>query len=255
MTRSQQTPFFILIQFAIFCFLNSFSAAACEKTISVSAGANWPPYSYYENEAYKGLDIEIVEHVLLKADFCWDYVVYPSSSRAFLEFKKGNVDLIFAASFVESRAEYASFSAPYRTEVMTLFTQPDNPKEIRLTNETTVAVNRGSYYGALFQRYIEDCQSCIVETNLVAERINLVRLNRVDFAIEELLSGLYLINKHGISDAVMETNVTINHNPVHFMLNPEVFNQQEVESLNQAIETSDEFIRELVEKYYAQSRS
>ncbi|MFD2167163.1 substrate-binding periplasmic protein [Thalassotalea euphylliae] len=228
-------------------------AHTCEKTLTVSAATNWPPLSSLENNRYQGLDIEILEYVLTKAHYCWTYVAYPSSSRAFNELSKGHVDVIFAASYNEKRASYAKFTTPYRYEIMQLFTHADIAENAPLSKQSTIAINRGSYYGANFEKYRAECPSCVVETNLVSERLNLVKLKRVDFAVEELLSGNHLINKQGISALVRATNTTVNSNPVHLMLNPQIFNEEELAKLNRAIEQSDSKIVELVEKYHNQS--
>ncbi|KTF13529.1 substrate-binding periplasmic protein [Pseudoalteromonas sp. H105] len=227
----------------------SAKAFACEKTIKISAASKWPPFSYTENGIQKGLDIEIIELVLSKAGICWEYIVYPSSSRALNELKHGRVDLIFAASFTEERSDYAIFSLAYRIEQMQLFENTNNAKTWGKSKNIVFAVNRGSYYGALFKKYVSDCYACVVETNHLNERINLVKKKRVDFAIEEYLAGSYFIIKNGMSDFVRPTNIMINSNPVYYMLNTQRFSKREVNILNDAIKNSDAEIAELIEKY------
>lgn len=222
---------------------------ACDKTLSISVAKDWPPFSYREQGAYKGLDIEITERILKSINYCWRYYSYPSSSRALLELKKGNIDLIFAASYSQERASYATYSKAYRYEVMQLFSNTKYDKETSYTRDSLIAINRGGYYGENFADYMNNCSECIVEVNLASERINLVSMGRVDFAAEELLAGIYIINQNKLNQFVQPTNITINSNPVYYMLNPARFDAQDVKKLNKAIESNDEAINQLVETY------
>ena len=116
-----------------FIFLNltvSPMSFACTKTVTISASINWPPISYLKNNTFHGLDIDILNHVLPKAGLCWNYVHYPSSSRSLKELKKGNVDILFAASITKEREKYAVYSAPYRDEVMQLFAHTKNQQKL-----------------------------------------------------------------------------------------------------------------------------
>lgn len=66
---------------------------ACEQKIRISAAKDWPPYSYINNGGFSGLDIDIIEMILSDINLCWEYVSFPSSSRAFQEFKKTTLTL------------------------------------------------------------------------------------------------------------------------------------------------------------------
>ena len=223
---------------------------ACDKTISISVARDWPPFSYHDQGTYKGLDIEITERILKSINYCWRYYSYPSSSRALMEMKKGNIDLIFAASYSQERAAYATYSAAYRYEVMQLFASTNHDQDESFNNDSILAINRGAFYGENFNNHLKNCSECVIETNLAVERINLVKKGRVDFAVEELLAGIYIINQQKLNQYVQPINTTINSNPVYYMLNPERFNKLEVEKLNKAIEQNDEAINKLVESYH-----
>lgn len=240
----------IISLFLVLYIVISSRAIACDKTISISVARDWPPFSYYDEGTYKGLDIEITERILKSINYCWRYYSYPSSSRALMEMKKGKIDLIFAASYTQGRAAYATYSAAYRYEVMQLFASTNHDQDETFNDGSIIAINRGGYYGENFDNYLKNCSDCVVETNLAAERINLVRKGRVDFAAEELLAGIFIINQQKLHQFVQPTNTTINSNPVYYMLNPERFNAEEVEKLNKAIQQNDEAINKLVESYH-----
>ena len=120
---------------------------------------------------------------------------------------------------------------------------------LALSTKSVIAVNRGSYYGDLFNQFKEHCGNCVVETNFTDERINMIKLNRVDFAIEELLAGNHLIKKLNISEYVEATPITINRNPVYLMLNPNTFNENDIKRLNKAILQSTNEINNLINSY------
>lgn len=224
---------------------------ACEKTLQVSAEDNWPPYSYKQDEMYKGLDIDIIEMILKKADLCWEYLYFSSSGRALLELKKGNIDLIFAASFTAQRSEFADFSFPYREEIMQLFTHTENTKKPQLADHYIFAINRGGFYGSQFKEFQAKCLQCIVGTNLATERFGLLKFKRVDFAVEDILTGSYLIKNKGLFSFIKNTHLIVHRNPIHLMLKKNLLNEQEFNKLNLAIQNSLPEINKLVNAYSA----
>ncbi|GEA10563.1 transporter substrate-binding domain-containing protein [Alteromonas sp. KUL49] len=241
--------FYLTLTFAAFTEVNAVEGE-CKKTLVVSVAQEWPPFSYLEDDEFKGLDIEIVELVLRNANYCWNYVYYPSSTRSLIELKKGNVDLIFAASYTSERADYAFYSEAYRFETMQLFGRIGQIAKSTLEAGSTIAVNRGSHYGNDFERYRQECEECIVDTNTASERFALVDRGRVDFAIEESIAGDYIIDKAGLTGSIVPTSVTINRSPVHFMLSKKQLTFLELDHLNQVIGNSHNEINSIVIKYH-----
>lgn len=234
---------------------------SCEKTLTVSANKNWPPYSYHENGTEVGLEIEILSNLLEAQNLCAKYVNYPSSSRAFAEFKKGEVDLIFAASMSKSRQSFAQYSAPYRREIMALFVSHKNlaelpvdisgiPASFGFLKNKVVALNRGSIYGELFEAYRNTAKHSIIETNHALERLNLVKHGRVDAAIEDSLSGLYLLQSHDLHGFVMLSDIVVNDDNVYYMIAPGVFSESELAQFNQAIHNHTKQNEQLIQRYF-----
>lgn len=235
-----------------------FYAAACDRTLNVSVSDSWPPYSFKNGSEYEGLDIEILNLLLKHNNLCANFFVYPSSSRAFEEFKKGNVDLIPAATFSQKRRAYSEFSITYRNEVMGLFhnAKSDKTKAIvtqldkidsplSLLNESTVLVNRGSYYGAAFEQFSSNCKDCVVYLNQTEQRFKLLQSKRVDFVVEDALTGGYFKYQ---KDVVL-TPVLINKSPTYFMLRPGFFNEQELQAFNLSIINNRYEINAILKKY------
>jgi len=241
----------ILSTFLLFASLSQ----ACVKTLKVSVPYNWPPYAYKVGNEYKGLDIEILQLVLKEADLCWEYVNYPSSARAFTELSKGNVDLLFAASWSKERELLADYTVPYREESMMLFTHNDNERQFSFDEKSTIAINRGGFYGDKFSRYQANCPECIMEISLSKQRFFLLNNKRVDFVIEDELAGQHSMLNSNLHADIRLTDTEIHRNNVYYMVNKDVLGEAAKARLNQAIKDNDEEINRLIKTYrqkYAQ---
>ncbi|MBQ4878370.1 transporter substrate-binding domain-containing protein [Pseudoalteromonas luteoviolacea] len=242
----------------------SYAQSECDKTLRVSTSGNWPPYSQRIDGQYVGLEVEIVELVLREAGFCWQYVELPSSSRAFKQFQENLVDIIPAASFTQPRRKYAEFSLPYRQEVMQLFAHTKNKREFNTSKNVStpalllnfgdnlIAVSRGSVYGEHFANFRRLCEDCVVETNFADERFNLVKKERVEYAVEDYLTGAYLLQKPEYEGMVKPTSIRIYENSIHYMLRPGMLTEKQLQRFNLAIIKSSKKIALLVDDYQSQ---
>lgn len=222
---------------------------SCAETLKISVADRWPPYSYLENGTYKGLDIDILELLLTKADLCWEYFSYPSSARAFKELKNRRIDLIFAASWNRERESFASFSLPYRNETMVVFSHIGQEKEFDFNSKSTVAVNRGSFYGNKFSDYRAQCDDCIVEVNLTLQRFALLQNKRVDFSIEDELTGIQALNYGNFYNITKRSNSVIHRNNVYYMLGLNEKGNMARGRINRAIKELDSDIGQIIRSY------
>ena len=134
-----------------------------------------------------------------------------------------------------------------------MFTRRDHPKPWDMSPRATFAVNRGSIYGEQFKQLTEQCNNCIVHTNLAEERLLMLQKRRVDYAVEDLLSGIYLLQKLNLNSELTVTETAVNTNLVFFMLNHNTLNSQQIDKINEAIRIKKPAIKALVLKY--QNRS
>lgn len=235
-----------------------FYSFACERTLLVSASSTWVPYSYTVGEKFKGLDIEILELILTKNNFCWEYIVFPSSSRAFTELEKGDVDLIFGATYTQERSSFAAFSTAYRDEKMIFFYNDKNQhnkdliKNLTTSNspysllsKSLIAKNRGSYYGESFENFKKECSSCLLELSLAKKRFMLLSTDRVDFVVEDYLTGLYL----QVAKNIMPGRFIVNKSPTHYMFRKRLFDDKALEKFNSTIRNSEKEIAQIISKY------
>lgn len=233
----------------IFIFTFSSQSFACDKNISVSAAGGWPPYSLKTENGFVGVDIDILNTVFNKAGYCLTYVVFPSSARGFAELKKGTVDVIFAASWTPERQKIGHFSAPYRKEYLSSFTNITNDAQFQYNKDKVIAVNRGSVFGQKFSMFKKECSHCVIEVSNTNQRLSLLKSKRVDYAIEDLFSGLYLMQKSEFKGYIKLDNEAFHVNHVHYLLNKKTFSPDMVKRLNRAISTSDEEISQLLTKH------
>lgn len=221
--------------------LFSFTTLACEKTINVSVGASYPPFSYKTADGtYDGIDILYVGKVLKKAGFCSSFLAMPSTMRTIRMMKQNVVDMTFGASYTDERSEFAFFSIPYREEKSVLFTRNEmdnvgvNSISDAVSFEHIVSINKGAYFGEEVEKLRGTKQAFLVEINDLSQRFNLLDRGRVDYVLEDLVTGNAIIEKNKYKN-IVETNVLVYSTNLHFMLNRQTITPQEVIKINRAI--------------------
>ncbi|MDK1288048.1 substrate-binding periplasmic protein [Pseudoalteromonas umbrosa] len=230
--------FFLLI--LVSNFANSAPNCISEKKVGI--GGSWPPYITYENDVPNGVDIEITKLVFEKANLCIQFLRLPSSARGLVELYKGFIDVLPSASFNRERAENAHFTKPYRRERMRLFTRLELPPVKSLTElfaaEYTFVTNPGAYYGEELRQILQIpwYQQRLAEVASASRRMELVNKRRIDFLIEDEYSGYYYINRLGYDQLRLHSYI-VNDNAIHFMLSRINFTEKEIESINNAIES------------------
>ncbi|TAP35159.1 transporter substrate-binding domain-containing protein [Alteromonas sp. KUL42] len=227
--------FVILMVGCQVCNANTYEDS-CAVTLRISVLDDWPPYSW-KNEAgeYQGIDVDFVTSVFSKLGFCWAYNTYPSSTRAFRELQKGNVDVIFAASYSEERAQWSTFSVPYRVEDMRVVRHISDKSTNWSNSNSTIVVNRGGYYGELFEQFKEQCSTCVYESNAAYERLNMVQNKRVRYALEDYAATTYIKKQHNLEE-IEVSGETIHSSDIFLMLRPDALTSEQLELLNRQLE-------------------
>jgi polar amino acid transport system substrate-binding protein len=234
---------------------------ACELNLTVGINEDWPPYVVKTKGNFEGLEVDILDLVLERASFCANFTEIPSSSRAFREFSDNKIDLIFAASLNEARQSYAKFSVSYREEEMRLFRPKNTPSFVNsdidsfaeldpaLFLNSIIAVNRGSIYGEVFDTFRKNFDKSIVETNLARQRFDLLKKHRVDYSVEDRVTGLALLSEAEYANDVTGTKIVVHKNPIYYMLRPGVMTNEQIQKFNQSIQDSQLKIDQLIKRY------
>lgn len=237
------------------------NAMACQLTLKVSLNEDWSPYVVNSGEEFNGLEIEILNLIFKRVDFCAKYIVLPSSTRAFKELIEDRLDLILGASFTEERASFANFSERYRDEEMLLFRATNQPLldfsintpffelDPLLFKNTRIAVNRGSKFGGEFDAFIKQYANQIAETTLSRQRFDLLKIGRVDYAVEDRLTGYALMSEAGYAGQIVSTGIVVHKNPIFYMLRPGVLTTAKMNIFNQSIIDSQPQIEQLINSY------
>ena len=228
---------------------------ACEQTLKVGIGQPWPPYVFKGERTLSGIDIDITRLVLKKAGFCSQFVLLPSSIRGLVELKKGTVDVLPAASYSDDRAKYSHFSLPYRRERMRLFWY-ENSAFIKhdlqhlMHSSKTFVINSGGYYGEEFAQLSQqaDYKNLIVPVKMINQRLLMLKAKRVDFMIDDEVSGLYLMAQKNITGISLHPYI-VNDNPIHFMFSNKTVNTAQSQKIDDAIKQLETPITEIIDNY------
>ena len=234
---------------------NNFSA---NNIIRVGSGHVLAPFHYFKEGKPTGLDIEIIKLVFAKAGFCFVYVSTPSSARSMQEMKQGRIDMLFSASYTAQRGEFSYFSIPYRDETIAIFWQPtpntkiDNLTNLQamLDNKLRGVINLGGYYGAEVTNLLKDKNKQLHQVNSIARRMKMLLAKRVDFIIEDEISGKYYLKQHHITTMKMHPYL-VNQDHVAFMFSKKTFSQKQLTRINNAIKACKDDIARIVKRYKA----
>lgn len=179
----------------------------------------------------------------------------PSSTRAMIELEKGNIDLLYAASFTENRKKIALFSEPYRNETLRLFWYPQ--KNLKLQNAPLSSLlsrlvgvsHSGGFLGKQAESMLDNANIYRVPT--IEQRMKMLKYQRADFTIEDELAGIFYIQniqKKDIDKMSLHRNV-IYQNKVSLMFSRKTVNEKTVAKINHTIKTYQKQLDEIVKHY------
>lgn len=225
--------------------LSSCDVFACFKTLKVGTNeTNWAPYLI----TFVGAEVDTVNAVFKNSLFCIEWVYFPSLSRVQQELKTGHIDITFAASYTKARAEYSYFTDVYRDEIMLLYKHKNAKNVVDLVtlfeNGATVAINRGSFFGAEFEKIRKHYPNQIVLTSEAYTRFGMLNKKRVDYVIDDSVVAKYFAKRYNTILPV-KTAPAINVNGVHFMMSKKTITLDEVAVINRLIKNNKAAIKRI----------
>lgn len=229
--------------------LSSCDVFACFKTLKVGTNeTNWAPYLIKQGNTFVGAEVDTVNAVFKNSPFCIEWVYFPSLSRVQQELKTGHIDITFAASYTKARAEYSYFTDVYRDEVMLLYKHKNAKNVVDLVtlfeNGATVAINRGSFFGAEFEKIRKHYPNQIVLTSEAYTRFGMLNKKRVDYVIDDSVVAKYFAKRYNTILPV-KTAPAINVNGVHFMMSKKTITLDEVAVINRLIKNNKAAIKRI----------
>ncbi|ASM51754.1 polar amino acid transport system substrate-binding protein [Pseudoalteromonas espejiana DSM 9414] len=238
------------------CLYLAFSACggalACDKLLKVAShDAFWPPYVIGTNGVMQGKEVDALGIIFNGSPFCFDVKLLPNSKRALSELRHGRFELIWAASYTDYRAQFAHYTTSYRTEVMRLYENANNPHEVTSLADIfakgyVVGANFGSYYGEEFERFKTTHKSQIMYTSAATKRFEMLNKQRIDFAVDDELVGAHFSKKVSNIKAV-ENIGYVNKSDIHFLLSKKIITPAELKTINQLINSNKAELNALFE--------
>ncbi|MDW7548711.1 transporter substrate-binding domain-containing protein [Pseudoalteromonas sp. McH1-7] len=229
-------------------------ASECSKTVNIGVVADWPPLTAFDQLGPWGLDVDIAEMVFQHVSICTNYIRLPSSARTFEEMTKGVIDVAVMVSYTKDRERYGDFTLPYRFERMRLFSLSpamEIPSLESLVKQTkTIGLSIGSFYGQELATLKNDTRykEQFVGIASAKRRIEMLMKRRVDFVVDDVITGSYFINEQGL-DSAKAWPYVVHDNQVHFLLRNGVFSPRLISKINDAIVQLKPKIELLVSTY------
>lgn len=97
-----------------------------------------------------------------------------------------------------------------------------------------VGINKGAFLGDEVEKSRATKPASLIESNQLSQRLNLLDRGRVDYVLEDLVTGTAIIEKNKYKN-IVATNVLVDSTNLHFMLNRQTITPQEVIKINRAI--------------------
>jgi len=228
-------------KFSLFFILYLISATSIARNLDVGWEL-WFPYQY-RNKAQElvGLDFEIFNSVINKANFTASFVELPWK-RHLRYIKSGDMDVAFGASYTEERNSYAYFTDAYRTETVKLFVVKNkrlklNKLEDLMTSHYLIGIETGYYYGKKFHQLMNSKKFSqhINEVIDIEQNISMLLKGRIDGLLADPNTIKAFSQKFKIEGELALQPLEIYQADIYFMLSRKSLKRSTLEKFNQAI--------------------
>lgn len=205
----------------------------------------WAPYQYRDAAGnITGLDVEIARAIASTAGCELDFADGDWMDML-NRLRDGDVDVLAGATVTPGRAEFAEFTAPYRSESFTVFTLADNTAireasslQTLLTSDARIGTVAEYYYGA---DVLELLDSVAAEGRLeeatVAE-INYQRLldGEIDAFLDDPFVAASILHGRDWGDRIVATEIGTANGEVTFMVSRQSVAPENIQRFKDALE-------------------
>ncbi|WP_286232459.1 substrate-binding periplasmic protein [Thalassotalea sediminis] len=205
----------------------------------------WYPYQYHNNQhLLVGLDVDIFNRIIEKADYKVDYTELPWK-RHLQYIKLGKMDVAMGASISSERQNYAYFTQPYRTEQVKLYVRKGMKDKIILPNlrdliasDYLIGVESGYYYGETYKTLMKQpaFQAHISEVIDLEQNVKLTLKGHLDGFFVDPVTMRAFIDKYKLFNEFEAHSVEIYQDDIYIMLSKKTMNEKDLERFNSAIE-------------------
>jgi len=235
----------VLIKVLLISFSGLFSLQTLAKEAPLSVGWElWYPYQYHnEQQQLVGLDFEILNAILKKANLSANFTEMPWK-RHLHYIKNGDMDLAMGSSLTKERQAYALFSLPYRNETVKLFVKKDDVDKIELTHLSDlinspyiIGVEGGYYYGKIYQELIKrpEFKSHISEVLDIEQSVQQLMKGYTDGFLVDPVTMKAFVNKYKIDGEMVQHDIEIYSDDIFMMISKKSSHHELLAKINQAI--------------------
>lgn len=219
--------------------------AAAQESLVVGWG-DWQPFSYRnEQHQLQGLDIELLNAILQRADYKARFIEMPWT-RVLHELEFGTVQLAMSANITTERQQYARFSHAYREEETVIIIRKEDEERWRSLTTLEQLINtpdfhigllKGFDYGEAFRRLVADpkVKPRLQERFTLEQLLKMLNGGRIQGFILDP-NSLQEWEHQGITLKKLHILLHIERTPVHLMLSKKSTSQAQLDRLNQAID-------------------
>jgi ABC-type amino acid transport substrate-binding protein len=135
--------FIQFLAFVVLCMLSLSHANANEKNLIIGYGENAYPSYFFENNQWQGMDVEVIERLVQRAQLASDTVSLKIPS-IFKTLTSGRVHIIPNLSKNDKRSEFLDWIGPVRTSAIALITIPEFAHEPITDFDSLVATTQNT---------------------------------------------------------------------------------------------------------------
>lgn len=214
----------------------------CSRIIRI-APEDWIPYSLIVEKDAVGIDIDSIKEVMKEAGCEIEILTKIPRKRRLELFKRGQIDILYAASKNAEREQFSYFTRPYRKESIALFHLESNRDAASVTSfeEITqrgyhiIAPNAG-FYGKDYEdaSKVLNASKRILHYEEVTQGIKMLAAKRAQILLGDYYSVLYYASKMNIK--LNALSYFPNEDLIYFMLSKASLKQSDVDIINKAIQ-------------------
>lgn len=224
------------------------AAATCPAEFRMPYNTSWLPYVQVAGKQVSGTDIALIRAVIAQIGSQLKLEPLPES-RALQYLAAGQVDLLFAASYTEERAQYAWFTVGYRQEKTVLVVHPEVLRKYpdisteagfvaQASRKLVGAFNPKGFYGDVFEQLK---QQPLVQQRTLAifdptQRLDLVLSQRADYTVVDQTAHRTFLKLEPHYQVLQELPFTLHQAEVRLMLSKATVSDSCLTQLDQAIQ-------------------
>ena len=177
-------------------------------TIKVQNDMNWAPHNFNENGLAKGFSVDYMNLIAKKLELSVEYISNKSWDEYLTMLRKKELDVMLNIVDMPKRREFINFTSSYSKLLPAVYTlrHKKHIHSLEDLNGKVVSVPKGFYTFDLLQKYYPKIK--IKTTKNISEALHNVAFKKVDAAISDFSVANFLLEKEGLSNVKVNTNIT-----------------------------------------------